>query len=470
MTIPPHDLPDAAGPGDDVPRPAPVGGPTEPDDGGSGAAQEADSTPTPPADAVPSDPVPEDRVLGNGAGHVSGRRRRGARRKPGSGATAVSDRPDRDALTRLAAERVKPFGPPLPIAGRPKRVWREQVLVRAGELATLAVWMDSRTDGPSSGAAGFPADVDLDVGIQGHLDTARAAATGRAYSHGQLWARMERAFAHLDAAETTLLMRAPDAYLRGELPALLAHVRGHLPPAHPKRIRVEQLAEKLPGVPVSDSDRASLVGALRSASSAARREHARLRSFKNIVIVTSVALILLAGGLAYLGSRQPAWIPLCFAPQGLDKVVCPTQESPVPAGVGDSAGTLASQGVQLDDLVASTAQGHDIALVMLIGLAAAAVTGAAALRRMRGTSTPFAVPMALILLKLPTGALTAVLGLLLLGGGFVPGLSALDSSGQILAWALIFGAAQQLVTGVVDRQAQVVLESVGTKPMTSDSE
>jgi hypothetical protein len=52
------------------------------------------------------------------------------------------------------------------------------------------------------------------------------------------------------------------------------------------------------------------------------------------------------------------------------------------------------------------------------------------------------VPFALIARKLPTGALTAVLGLLLLRGGFVPGLSALDSTGQILAWALIFGAAQ----------------------------
>ncbi len=52
------------------------------------------------------------------------------------------------------------------------------------------------------------------------------------------------------------------------------------------------------------------------------------------------------------------------------------------------------------------------------------------------------MPFALIARELPTGALTAVLGLLLLRGGFVPGLSALDSTGQILAWALIFGAAQ----------------------------
>jgi hypothetical protein len=108
--------------------------------------------------------------------------------------------------------------------------------------------------------------------------------------------------------------------------------------------------------------------------------------------------------------------------------------------------------------------------VMLVGLAGAAVTGAAALRRMRGTSTPYAVPMTLLVLKLPTGALTAFLGLILLQGEFVPGLSALDSSGQILAWALVFGAAQQLVTGLVDKKAQSVLDSVGTSPMTTDTE
>jgi hypothetical protein len=65
-------------------------------------------------------------------------------------------------------------------------------------------------------------------------------------------------------------------------------------------------------------------------------------------------------------------------------------------------------------------------------------------------------------LKLPTGALTAVLGLLLMRGGFIPGLSALDSSAQIIAWAIVFGYAQQLLTRFVDQQANTVLENVGT--------
>ena len=68
--------------------------------------------------------------------------------------------------------------------------------------------------------------------------------------------------------------------------------------------------------------------------------------------------------------------------------------------------------------------------------------------------------MVLAVLKLPTGAITAFLGLLLMRGQFVPGLSALDTSAQILAWALVFGYAQQLFTRLVDRQGQSVLDSV----------
>ena len=60
------------------------------------------------------------------------------------------------------------------------------------------------------------------------------------------------------------------------------------------------------------------------------------------------------------------------------------------------------------------------------------------------------------------GALTAFLGLLLVRGGFIPGLSALDTPAQILSWALVFGFAQQLFTRMVDQQGQTVLNDVRT--------
>jgi hypothetical protein len=64
------------------------------------------------------------------------------------------------------------------------------------------------------------------------------------------------------------------------------------------------------------------------------------------------------------------------------------------------------------------------------------------------------LPLASAVLKLPTGALSAFLGLLLIRGAFVPGLSDLDSRAQVLAWAAAFGAAHHLVTRLVDDRAQ----------------
>jgi len=114
-----------------------------------------------------------------------------------------------------------------------------------------------------------------------------------------------------------------------------------------------------------------------------------------------------------------------------------------------------------DKVMREAASGWDVAVVELVGLVAAAIAAAAAVRKVRGTSTPYSLPVALAVLKLPTGALTALLGLLLMRGGFVPGLSALDSSAQIIAWALVFGYSQQLLTRFIDNQAQTVLEGAG---------
>src|SRR5205823_5655584 len=90
----------------------------------------------------------------------------------------------------------------------------------------------------------------------------------------------------------------------------------------------------------------------------------------------------------------------------------------------------------------------------------AAIAAAVAIRGIRGSSVAVHLPVLLAVLKLPMGAITAFLGLMLMRGQFVPGLSALDTSAQILAWALVFGYAQQLFTRLVDRQGQTVLDSL----------
>jgi len=73
-------------------------------------------------------------------------------------------------------------------------------------------------------------------------------------------------------------------------------------------------------------------------------------------------------------------------------------------------------------------------VVELVDLTAAALAAAAAIRGLKGSSERYGLAIVLAGLKLPTGAITALAGLLLMRGQFVPGLSALDTSAQILAW------------------------------------
>jgi hypothetical protein len=226
-----------------------------------------------------------------------------------------------------------------------------------------------------------------------------------------------------------------------------------------------------PGVHLlSQVEREAIVSALRAATLEERREVARVRSFRNILLSATFVLMLCAGGLLVVGLVNPRALPLCFTP---DAVVCPThtsasapgggngaQSTAVPGTAATPAGAQASQ--QLDETMRRTVSAWDIAAVELVGLLAAAISAAVSLRRLGGTSTPYSLPTALAVLRLPTGAITAVLGILLIRGEFIPGLSALDSSGQIIAWAVIFGYAQDFLTRLIDSKAKGVLAAVRT--------
>jgi hypothetical protein len=381
----------------------------------------------------------------------------------------------------------RPVGGPVTVA------WREGTLTRAKELEALCAWVQANHPRARSEV--------LANAIPRHLDAAREAAEAprldprrrfRLLRNGSL---LERAMSNLDAAEALLLNFAPADYVLGQLPCLLRHVQCHLVRTDPRRQEFERIARRL-GVKdvdhpllqnvkelaladkleIVEEERGRIVTVVRAASSAALREQTRLRSFRNVLVVTSVLMSLLAIGIAALGFFRPTIIPLCFAPEesGQAVVVCPTAQSApfstaraIPAD-GQQQATPARD---IDDAVRSTATSEDLFVVELVGLVAAAVAAAAAIRGIKGSSERHGLPIALAVLKLPTGAVTAFLGLLLMRGQFVPGLSALDTSGQILAWALVFGYAQQLFTRLVDRQGQTVLESVrgADKPQATPS-
>jgi hypothetical protein len=70
------------------------------------------------------------------------------------------------------------------------------------------------------------------------------------------------------------------------------------------------------------------------------------------------------------------------------------------------------------------------------------------------------VPLVLALLKCPAGALTAILGIVLLRAALTGDAFGTDTPTGLLAWAVIFGASQQLLTRLADLQGEVVLDQV----------
>jgi hypothetical protein len=360
-----------------------------------------------------------------------------------------------EAATAPADDPTVLAQPTFPIGGPTSAAWREEAITKAFELRGLATWIAANRDDSTPRG-------DLLTAVASQLETARLTASGgdtrddAGKKRLRWWTRLksssggavfERTLGNLDSAEVSLLRLAPAVYLSGQLPGLQAHINRYLPKDDPRRHRVDGLTE---ADEITPCIRNAVVAAVHAANSQRRRDLLRLRSFRNLVMGGTLTLLALAIGVAVLGAVEPDWFPVCFLPGDQKKFVCPLAETPV----GD-VGTA-----DLDKLTQLTATGADIVVVEILGLIAATLAGALALRRMRGTSTPYGVPVALILLKLPTGALTALLGLLFMRGGFVPGLTALDSSAQILAWAIVFGYSQQVFTRLIDNQGSDLLHDV----------
>jgi hypothetical protein len=402
------------------------------------------------------------------------------------------------------------------IEGPVSRPWREGTLTRATELEALKAWVLGNHCPPENTQG-------LVEAIEVHLMAARQAALGEKPSRkskqpkqserskrskSRRWFRnaslIERAMSNLDAAEVEILNFAPPSYLLGQMPGMLNHVQRHLPPTDPRRQEFERIAQRVgvkdPDHPLVEKakesksaetkelilveritrilfverltqaekiikqERGKIVTVVRGASSEALREQLRLRSFRNILICTIVGLTLLAVGVAVFGFLWPTRVPLCFQPSlesGESVIVCPT-------GYSDRLPADEPPGPLLNDRIAQAAKRSDDFTVELVGLTAAAVVATARIRNIHGSSEAPELPVLLALLKLPMGAITAFLGLLLIRGQFIPGLSALDTPAQILSWALVFGFAQQLFTRMVDQQGQIVLNSI--RPADKPSE
>jgi hypothetical protein len=301
-------------------------------------------------------------------------------------------------------------------------------------------------------------------------------------------AAVEGAFVNLHAVEVVLANLYSDEDINSRIPDVLARMRSCMPADDERRIKAEALfgtptggttvgrrrrngngngrpaepviAGQNGGGPGALGDRrAGLRDAMRVSYDAADELHARVRSFRNVLIVSAVVLSLLVLAVCAVGILWPKTIPLCFQPS-FTASGAPSQ--PITVEQIQSFACPSSTG-------RSVPRSGDVPIVALMGLLGGALSATFGIQKLRGTSTPYAIPVALSFMKLPAGALTGIVGLILVHGEFVPGLSELDSQGQILAYAVLLGVAQHLFTRFVDRRAETVLNSLPSKESSSQT-
>ncbi|MFF7894802.1 hypothetical protein ACFZDI_23460 [Streptomyces sp. NPDC007907] len=246
-------------------------------------------------------------------------------------------------------------------------------------------------------------------------------------------------------------------------------VEHHISKESPQRVQAERVIEAISKGQgkITKEDRETLISALRISYSSLDAKYRRVRVFANVLWAATGLSVLGAAALATWGAFDEQTLSLCFENRDVpienedlegdattqNVVVCPTGEQ------------QADPDMNFPDDYANRL---DVFSVELAGLVGAALTTVSSLRKIHDDhNAPYTLPLAAATLKLPLGAISAFAGILFISGGFLPGLSALDSPIQIIAWAIVFGASQQFVTHIIDRQAQVTLSDVQRTPDSS---
>ncbi|MEU0942118.1 hypothetical protein ABZ379_04845 [Streptomyces canus] len=261
----------------------------------------------------------------------------------------------------------------------------------------------------------------------------------------------DRTLATIHEAELIVLKLTPAQEIGWAGSSVLAKGVQHLGQEDPRlKLLEEHLREN--NNRLAAEGRHLAAGVLHAANHTEEIEIARVRNFRNILLLAFLALSAFTVLLVLSGYRNPAALAdkLCFEPPAptvknphATKYVCPVGGRP--------------------------AAGDNVLLVASLGAAAAALAGAASIRHIRGSAVPYMVPMSLLILRIPIGALSAILGLVLIHGEFIPGLSALDTGAQIAAWAVAFGIGQESLTRLLDKKGNLLLDNVRGSARAVDS-
>jgi hypothetical protein len=282
--------------------------------------------------------------------------------------------------------------------------WRQLVIIRAAR---------DRAELAAAGAAGDPR--------AGHIEELLSCAewaAGRRPALRRWWSGSSQDLAWISLHEA-------EAQLTGLLSAgeLTAHAKDLLAKARTASMvddeRVQEITAALKSSPACPLDSAAIMHLARAVYGAWDERYAQSRGFRNRLIrLTLISLAALA------------LLMVAFA----------TNLIPLPSGAVPSFVEIA-------------------ALVSLFGAVGALVTAVPPLANAAGTWNPFSLPLYQLLLKLVLGPVFAIVGVMLLQSKVVPNVQFPRRLPDLLVWSVVFGAAQQAVTRVIDRRAEALVST-----------
>jgi hypothetical protein len=167
--------------------------------------------------------------------------------------------------------------------------------------------------------------------------------------------------------------------------------------------------------------------AMGEATRAEDQQQAQVRRFRGVLLGTFLGLLIVVILLAILGSVHTAYFPLCV--KSGTSVVCPTGNS-VPGKA-------------------------DLAFIMAIGGIGAVLAVATNLTSLKPTGVRYSLSVAQGLIKIPFGAITAMLGVIILSTQSNVGVLATHAG--LISTAAVFGYSQQLFTKFIDKRANDLL-------------
>ncbi len=314
--------------------------------------------------------------------------------------------------------------------------------------------------------------------------------TAKTTRRSQLWDLITgdvlmTAFTSLHAAERHRILLLSGDQLMALLPSIRARSNAYLRESDPSRIALDGIPELTsPGhqalagmqrqilstvtlaangqgragpsavdAPAADAQVTQLTGmlgahqqiaaeAFGAACAAEDMQQTQVRRFRGVLLGTFASLLVPVAALCVTAFMHPALLPMCLHTASAAKSIC-------------ASGSIAPGSA-------------DLPLVLGLGAIGAALAVAKTLAGLNPSGVRYSLSVAQGLLKVALGAITAMLGILLLKTQNLPGVLA-TQAGLLMA-AVVFGYAQQLFTGFIDQRAASLMRAASpTTPPAGSS-